>query len=50
MALKVKTEDEFRINPAGNIGYRYQKTNGHFMFRAGLGLPEALYVGIGVVF
>lgn len=38
------------IIPAGNLGYRFQKSDGHFMFRTGVGLPEGLYIGFGFVF
>ena len=34
----------------GVIGYRIQKPGGHFIFRTGVGWPEALYVGLGVSF
>lgn len=33
--------------PAGSAGYRYQPINGNFLFRAGFGFPDALYVSIG---
>lgn len=36
--------------PAPNIGYRYQKPEGNFIFRSGLGFPELLYVGLGYLF
>ena len=42
--------DYIDINPVGSMGYRYQKPGGHFLFRAGLGYPETLYVGLGVAF
>ncbi|MFP4094735.1 MAG: hypothetical protein ACLFUB_09630 [Cyclobacteriaceae bacterium] len=36
--------------PVGALGYRYQKPDGHFLFRCGLGYPETLYMGIGAAF
>lgn len=47
----VKSLDEYYIFPlSGSIGYRIQKPNGHFIFRTGVGWPEALYFGLGVSF
>jgi len=34
----------------GSIGNRIQKPNGHFIFRTGVGWPEALYFGLGLSF
>lgn len=41
---------DFKIWPAVNIGYRYQKPGGKFIFRTGGGWPEAAYVSIGRAF
>ena len=38
------------IYPVGNIGYRFQEPNENYIFRAGIGFPELLYVGFGVAF
>ena len=38
------------VVPAANIGYRYQKPSGNFMFRTGVGFPDLLYVGFGYSF
>jgi hypothetical protein len=38
------------IFPSILVGYRKQKPNSPFMFRTGLGFPEALYAGIGWTF
>ena len=35
---------------AGNLGYRYQKPGGIFIFRAGLGWPEGFYLSLGFCF
>lgn len=35
---------------SGSIGYRIQKPKGHFIFRTGVGWPEALYFGLGASF
>lgn len=42
------SKSEYRQNlPAASLGYRFQKPNGHFIFRTGIGYPEALYVSLG---
>ena len=47
----VKFLDDYFSSPlSGSIGYRFQKPGGHFIFRTGVGWPEALYVGLGVSF
>ena len=47
----VKALDEFDLFPiAATIGYRIQKPKGHFVFRTGLGWPEAIYFGVCVSF
>ena len=43
-------DDSFGFLPAAQIGYRYQKPNGLLLFRAGIGVPEALYLSLGVCF
>ncbi len=35
---------------AGNVGYRFQKPNGRFIFRTGVGFPEAIYISFGFSF
>jgi hypothetical protein len=35
---------------AGNLGYRYQKPGGSFVFRSGLGWPEGYYLSLGFCF
>lgn len=32
---------------AANLGYRYQKPGGYFIFRTGMGWPEFMYVSLG---
>ncbi len=42
---------ETDITAIGNLGYRYQKPKGHFIFRTGIiSTPIALYISLGVVF
>lgn len=36
--------------PAGSIGYRFQKSEGVFIFRTGIGFPDGLYVSAGFRF
>ncbi len=43
-------ESSIGIFPAGNIGYRYQKPGGWFIFRTGIGFPDLGYLGVGVAF
>ena len=38
------------IFPAGNLGYRYQKPKGGFVFRTGIGWPETIYLSFGYSF
>ncbi|MEN8119248.1 MAG: hypothetical protein ABFS35_02835 [Bacteroidota bacterium] len=42
--------DNQYIFPAGILGYRYQKKDGHFVFRSGLGFPEIVYFSFGFCF
>jgi hypothetical protein len=35
---------------AGNLGFRFQKPGGQFVFRTGIGWPEFMYVSLGVCF
>ena len=35
---------------AGNLGYRFQKPGGSFVFRTGLGWPEGFYLSLGFCF
>jgi len=44
-----KSKSDFIYSyPAGAIGYRYQKPNGHFIIRAGVGFPELFYLSLGL--
>jgi hypothetical protein len=36
--------------PAGTLGYRFQKPGKPFLFRTGIGFPEAVYLGLGMAF
>jgi hypothetical protein len=38
------------ILPDLRVGYRYQKPEGKFLFRTGLSLPDAIYIGFGATF
>ena len=38
------------VLPAASIGMRRQKPNSHYVFRTGVGIPEAIYVSWGVSF
>ncbi len=43
-------DETYGFLPAANVGYRYQKPDGWLLLRAGVGVPEALYVSVGVRF
>lgn len=43
-------EAESFVLPAGNVGYRFQKPRGRFIFRTGVGFPEAIYISLGFSF
>lgn len=42
--------DYITVLPDIRIGYRFQKPEGKFLFRTGLSLPDAIYLGFGVTF
>lgn len=42
--------DYVDVRLVGTAGYRYQKPNGNFLFRCGIGYPETVFVGLGVAF
>lgn len=35
------------FTPAAGVGYRFQRPGGSFIFRTGVGWPEALYLSVG---
>ena len=37
-----------KILPAANVGYRFQKPERNFLFRTGIGFPDAIYIGVGL--
>ncbi len=37
------------VTPLATVGYRYQKANGHFLFRIGGGWPENVFLSLGLV-
>ncbi len=45
-----KDERSTTIIPAVHIGYRFQKPSGGIVFRAGFGIPDAIYLGLGYNF
>lgn len=46
----LKEKSSIGIFPAGNIGYRFQKPDGWFIFRTGIGFPDLAFLGVGVAF
>jgi len=38
------------IGPTAAVGYRFQKPNGYFVFRTGIGIPDAVYLILGFCF
>jgi hypothetical protein len=43
------SEVSTRVTPLATIGYRYQKANGHLLFRIGGGWPENLFLSLGLI-
>ena len=41
---------ESTVYPTGLVGYRYQRSKGGIVLRAGIGYPELLYIGLGYAF
>ncbi len=48
--VEPRRSDYIENNIAGGIGYRLQNPENGFIFRAGVGFPEAIYVGLGFSF
>ncbi|MDO6391643.1 hypothetical protein Q4E40_16025 [Pontibacter sp. BT731] len=42
--------DYVDVRGVGTAGYRYQKPDGNFLFRCGIGYPETVFVGLGIAF
>ena len=40
-------DKECGITPIIDLGYRFQKKNGHFVFRTGIGWPDFIHVSLG---
>ncbi|MFH0842202.1 MAG: hypothetical protein V1903_06235 [Bacteroidota bacterium] len=38
------------FSPLVNLGYRFQRNDGHFVFRTGLGWPDCIYASLGFAF
>ncbi|MFK7934681.1 MAG: hypothetical protein AB8G22_14310, partial [Saprospiraceae bacterium] len=45
--LQIFKSDYRSVKPAGALGFRFQKPAGDFLFRAGVGFPEYIYVSAG---
>lgn len=45
---ELNSDDQY-YGPMVNLGYRYQQPKG-LLLRAGIGLPETIYVSVGIVF
>ena len=41
---------DWQIVPIVNLGYRFQKPGGDYVFRTGTGFPELLYLSLGFCF
>ena len=48
--LYTEFNSDQKLLPALNIGYRFQKPMGGFVFRTGMGIPESIYFGLGYSF
>lgn len=48
---QIPSQTEYmNLFPSGTLGYRYQKPNGRFVFRTGVGFPDIVYLSLGVAF
>ena len=45
--VKYNNDKKAGITPVINLGYRFQKKNGHFVFRTGIGWPDCIYLSLG---
>ncbi|OFY63999.1 MAG: hypothetical protein A2V64_12370 [Bacteroidetes bacterium RBG_13_43_22] len=45
--VRMNSENENGVIPVINAGYRFQKKNGHFVFRTGIGWPDCIYMSLG---
>ncbi len=50
LAFSPTYDDSYYFLPAAHVGYRFQKPDGLLIFRAGVGVPEALYLSLGACF
>ena len=45
--VKDNYDKKVGITPIISLGYRFQKKNGHFVFRTGVGWPDCIYISLG---
>ncbi len=50
VVMKNHNSGSTTLIPAIHAGYRFQKPSGGIVFRAGFGIPEAIYMGLGYNF
>ncbi len=48
--IRYKTDKKTGFTPVVNLGYRFQRSDGHFVFRTGLGWPDCIYASLGFAF
>ena len=49
LGLTYMSDVSSTVTPLATVGYRYQKPNGHFLFRIGGGWPENVFLSLGLV-
>ena len=49
LGITYMSEVSTTVTPLATVGYRYQKANGHFLFRIGGGWPENVFLSLGLV-
>jgi hypothetical protein len=45
--VRMNSENGNGVIPLINAGYRFQKRNGHFVFRTGIGWPDCIHLSLG---
>ena len=49
LGITYMSEVSTTVTPLATVAYRYQKANGHFLFRIGGGWPENVFLSLGLV-
>lgn len=46
--VRTHSENKTGVTPIINAGYRFQRKNGQFVFRTGIGWPDCIYLSLGL--